>query len=249
MTRPAQWFKFDCRAWLDGTRDLDPELRGIYVDVLCLIYDRDGPLPDDDGWMAHQLHVSRRKWRAARDTLVACGKLAASPSGLTNKRAELELENRAERRRINAENGAKKSQTNSENSKNANEINKTGERTGRRNSLYARGRERSESESDIDSNILNGDEKSRSRIPLGWRASDLEFLQSAIPAEPLADLVTWLWRLEDALGADAITSALEAARPRITSGEVEHVAKYIGRAAENFHRQKISARQRRSTHV
>lgn len=146
MTRPAPWFKFDCRAWLDGTRGLEPELRGIYVDVLCLIYDRDGAVPDDDGWMAHQLHVSRRKWRAARDALVACGKLAVTTDGLINKRAEFELESRAERRRINAENGAKNSRTEIENDKNTNDNSFGGKRTGKQKNLYAHAPENLESE-------------------------------------------------------------------------------------------------------
>ncbi|MBS0233470.1 MAG: YdaU family protein [Proteobacteria bacterium] len=252
MTRPAQWFKFDCRAWLDGTRDLDPEIRGIYVDVLCLIYDRDGPLPEDDGWMAHQLHVSRRKWRAAREILVACGKLVISPSGLTNKRAEFELENRAERRRINAENGSKKSRTNAENSKNESDINKTSERIGEQNLLYACGRERSESESDSDLDTWNGDQGNDGRtppIPRGWRTRELEFLHEAAPAEPLTDLVKWLWRLEDALGVETITAALDAARPRIQAGDVKHVVQYISHAAQNLHNQKVAARRKGSSRV
>jgi uncharacterized protein YdaU (DUF1376 family) len=245
MTRSAQWFKCYCRDWLDGTRNLDPYVRGIYHDVLCLIYDRDGPVPDDAGWMAHQLHVSQRKWRGARGILVGCGKLVVTPAGITNKRAELELESRAERRRINVENGAKKSQAIAENSKNANEISKSSKRMGEQNRSYARGREKSESESDIDSDILYGADKSKTRIPLGWRAGDLEFLHGAIPAEPLSNLVTWLWRLEDALGADIVSCSLEAARPRITAGEVKHVAQYITRAAENLHRQRFAPDQRR----
>lgn len=31
MRRTMPWFKMDCRDWLDGTSDLDPDGRGIYA--------------------------------------------------------------------------------------------------------------------------------------------------------------------------------------------------------------------------
>lgn len=226
----------DCRAWLDGTRDLDPEIRGLYIDVLCLMYDRDGPLPDDDRWMSHQLHISRRRWRAARDALVASGKLVASECGLINERAKVELENRAKRHRINVENGAKNTRKNSETSDFVSVSNERADRMGQQNGLYACARENLESESDIDSD-LNGSDGIDYRplpIPLTWRTGDLEFLHSAVPSEPLHELVRWLRRLEDALGADAVTAALQSARPRIEAGDVKHVLQYVTIAAKNW---------------
>lgn len=230
------WFKVECRAWLDGTRNLDPAIRGIYIDILCLIYDLGRPVPDDERWISHQLHIGPRRWRAARDVLMACGKLVASQHGLTTEDAQLELENREIRQRINAENGAKRARKNSENSDFSNVSNERANRMGQQNGLYACARENLESESDIDSD-LNGSDGIDDRplpIPLTWRTGDLEFLHSAVPSEPLHELVRWLRRLEDALGADAVTAALQSARPRIEAGDVKHVLQYVTIAAKNW---------------
>ncbi|MFA7306030.1 MAG: DUF1376 domain-containing protein [Hyphomicrobium sp.] len=243
------WFKVECRTWLDGTRDLDPAIRGIYIDVLCLIYDRGGPVPDDERWISHQLHISLRRWRAARDVLMACGKLVASQHGLITEEAKIELENREIRQRINAENGAKNARKNHENSNFVNVSNQRADRTAQQNSFYACARENLESESDIDSDLNgpNGIDDRPLRIPQTWRTHDLEFLLSAAPSEKPHELVRWLWLLEDALGADAVTAALQSARPRIEAGDVKHVLQYVTTAANNWRH--LGGSKKRSAHV
>lgn len=85
------WFKCYQDLWLDGTRDLTPEQRGIYFDCLCLIYKYDQPLRDDADWVAHKLHVKPRVWKRVRDELISCGKLVQTSDGLINGRAEKEI--------------------------------------------------------------------------------------------------------------------------------------------------------------
>lgn len=85
------WFKFHQDLWLEGTRELTPPQRGIYVDCLCLMYKYDRPLKDDIDWVAHQLHVKPSIWKRVRGELVACGKLVETPDGLVNERAEQEI--------------------------------------------------------------------------------------------------------------------------------------------------------------
>lgn len=92
------WFKMYPEAYLEDTRELTPEARGIYFDCLCLIYKYDSDLPRNDAWMAFELHVNARVWRRVRDVLIERGKLIETPNGYTNKRASIELEERRERR-------------------------------------------------------------------------------------------------------------------------------------------------------
>lgn len=97
------WFKLYPDAWVRKTRTLSLEARAVYFDCLCLIYQTDGPINHDDKWMAHYLHVSPRLWRTVRDELVAGGFLIETDTGLSDRRAEEEIENRAKVRRNNSE--------------------------------------------------------------------------------------------------------------------------------------------------
>lgn len=89
------WFKCFQDAWLEGTRDLTPDQRGIYFDCLCLIYKYDAPIRNDDEWIAYQLHVSTRKWRTVCAALIAAGKLTKTKAGLINSRASAEVAERS----------------------------------------------------------------------------------------------------------------------------------------------------------
>lgn len=73
---------------LTGYRGLTLEQRGAYSTLLDLLYDGDDDaLPASDRWLAGQLDVSPRKWRAIRDELIAAGKLIDRGDGrLTNSR-------------------------------------------------------------------------------------------------------------------------------------------------------------------
>lgn len=120
--RSDPWFKCFPSDWIEATRSLTPEQRGIYFDCLCLIYQFGKPLPDDDKWMSHQLHISTRLWRSVRDALVAAGKLVKTDEGYTNERAEFELDSRSKQARTNAEIAANRERTKRENSKKDNKI-------------------------------------------------------------------------------------------------------------------------------
>lgn len=99
------------RAALDGMRSLSLEERGAYNTLLDLIYDRGGPVPDDERWLAGWMGCSVRRWNAIRSALIEAGKIELIGEGrgacLTNPRAVSELENQSARRRKNAESGAK----------------------------------------------------------------------------------------------------------------------------------------------
>lgn len=229
------WFKMYSADWLEGTRALEPELRGIYIDLLCLMSERDGPVPDNDGWIAHQLHISKRRWRSARDRLVSTGKLSATPAGLINSRAAVELEKRANRRRVNAENGAKNHPNVRENSKMLNDANEALGRSAKRNSRYARARQSDPESEDSDIEFVEDDcaQSACRTIPENWRAAELEWLLSAMPGDRLEGrngLVDWLWRLELEHGPSAITTALDRIRRPVELGNVKHPRAYFEEA-------------------
>lgn len=242
MTRSTPWFKLDCRAWLDATRNLPPDVRGQYIDVLALIYDRDGPIPDDDKWMAHQLHVSPRKWRSARDTLVACGKLVSCDGRLNNPRAALEIEQRAEIRRINAENAAKRGRDVTGKTEKCFRNNDGDHRTGQRKAAYAHARDNQSHQKEescdsenmqlgIDCDGANRPTQqlaARAASPM-WRKAELGWLVEAIPkfARDDRDLRNWLANLETQYGPEALSVAIAQAKPYVEAGGVPNVQGYI----------------------
>src|SRR4051812_45862999 len=72
-----------------GVSQLDCNERGALITLLCLIYARGGPIPDDDAWLARECAMSKRMWRITKERLIAAGKLIpVPPAFLTNARAE-----------------------------------------------------------------------------------------------------------------------------------------------------------------
>lgn len=95
------WFKFFPRDWLDDTRSLTLEERGAYIDAIAMQMDRGGALPEDYGWLAHQMHISTRKAKAIVESLIDEVKLRRTEGGLTNDRCEKELAARESQRSVN----------------------------------------------------------------------------------------------------------------------------------------------------
>lgn len=90
--RPDRWFPFYAEDWLHGTRQLSPGARGVYLDILCLIYMRKGSVPDDNRWITCSLHIGPRRWLKLRKELFDAGKLEiGSDGGIINGRAMEEI--------------------------------------------------------------------------------------------------------------------------------------------------------------
>lgn len=92
------WYKRYPRDFQDDTRELKPDERGLYNDILDLIYMAGGPVPDDDRTLAHRMHVHIETWRKIRRKLLAKGKLFLTNGHLMNKRAKEVLATRAAER-------------------------------------------------------------------------------------------------------------------------------------------------------
>ena len=107
MPPKNQWYKYYPLDFQFGTQDLTLEQRGAYQAVLNLIYMHQGPVADNDRWIAGQLNISTRKWRTLKAALLSAGKLTVKGGRIDNVRARTEIESALALRRKYAENGAK----------------------------------------------------------------------------------------------------------------------------------------------
>jgi uncharacterized protein YdaU (DUF1376 family) len=111
---------------LAGMMPLTLEERGAYNTLLDMMYDRGGPLIDNERLLAGYMNCSLRKWRQVRDQLLEKGKIVIDRAGhITNSRARKEIENQSKTHRKLIEAGAKGGRTRAENEKNPNENNET----------------------------------------------------------------------------------------------------------------------------
>lgn len=111
---------------LAGFMSLSLEERGAYQTLLDLMYDRGGPILDNERLLAGYMGVSLRKWKTLRESLIEKGKIYVTDDGLlSNSRVEKELENYAKTSRKRAENGLKGARKKIENQKKTNKINET----------------------------------------------------------------------------------------------------------------------------
>lgn len=107
---------------LTGFMSLTLEERGAYQTILDMIYDRGGPILDNERLLAGYMGCSVRKWRKLRDELIAKRKIRINQDGLlTNSRAEKEIENSAKTSRKLSECGSKGGYKRAENEKIGNE--------------------------------------------------------------------------------------------------------------------------------
>jgi uncharacterized protein YdaU (DUF1376 family) len=113
---------------LTGFMPLTLEERGAYQTVLDMIYDRGGPLLDNERLLAGYMNCSVRKWRKLRTDLIEKGKIHLDEEGLiANGRALKQLENDAKTHRKLVESGAKGGRARAENAKKHNSFNGTGQ--------------------------------------------------------------------------------------------------------------------------
>ena len=111
---------------LAGFMSLTLEERGAYQTLLDLIYDRGGPILDNERLLAGYMGCSVRKWRLLREQLIEKRKIRLNDAGeITNDRAEKEFENDAKTARKLAENGSSGGRKTAEKLKKSNENNET----------------------------------------------------------------------------------------------------------------------------
>lgn len=95
------WFKFYPSDWLSGTRGLTPAETGVYVTLVCMMYENDGQLIRND--RRHDARLARRcgctlaAFKKIIANLLSENKLVDDNGFLTNKRVQKELNERTNR--------------------------------------------------------------------------------------------------------------------------------------------------------
>lgn len=111
---------------LTGFMALTLEERGAYQTLLDMMYDRGGPLIDNERLLAGYMNCSIRKWRQIRESLIEKGKIRINAEGqIANRRAQKEIENTTKTQRKLIEAGSKGGRKRAENEKKDNENNES----------------------------------------------------------------------------------------------------------------------------
>ncbi len=96
--------------WIIDTSRLSLEERGIYVQIICLIYANRGEIENDPAWIAGTSGCSPRKAASLIQDLAAKNFLQLKGSKITQKRCENELETKREHLESSARGGRKKAE-------------------------------------------------------------------------------------------------------------------------------------------
>lgn len=170
---------------LQGYMGLTLEERGAYTTILDLIYDRGGPIPNSERWLAGVMDCSIRKARALVSRLLTLQKIYLTAEGkISNHRCEDEIANALKISRKRAENASKPKDDAAENRKFGNKTNDRAEQMRSKSAVIPI------PEPDIDSNLGTEDEDGpapmeRTRsvstsppIPLGSLTGNVRLLEA-----------------------------------------------------------------------
>lgn len=91
------WMKLYTSDWLAGTRQLTPAETGIYITLICMMYEKGEPLRSDRTKLARLCNCPPGAFGTIIESLVEDGKLVIVDGGLWNKRVEIEISNRVQR--------------------------------------------------------------------------------------------------------------------------------------------------------
>jgi len=94
------FIKFYPSDFLGGTSGLSPAERGVYITLLCLIYEADSPIKRDDSRLARCCGAPKAAFIRILDGLVAQGKITQNGDLISNKRAEKAIVDRTNRTQI-----------------------------------------------------------------------------------------------------------------------------------------------------
>lgn len=87
-----KWYKRHAEDHFNGTRHIPVFDRLVYTEIIDLIYMHDGKLVNDDQYVAGCIRVGVRKYNAAKDRLLALGKIYVEDGFIRNRRCDLEAE-------------------------------------------------------------------------------------------------------------------------------------------------------------
>ena len=91
------FIKFYPSNFLAGTSGLSPAERGVYITLLCLIYEADGPVERDDARLSRRCGSPKAAFKRTLGALIDEGKIVETDGMLSNKRAEKAIVDRQNR--------------------------------------------------------------------------------------------------------------------------------------------------------
>lgn len=96
----SPFIKFYPSDFLGGTSGLSPAERGVYITLLCLIYEADGSIKRNDSRLARCCGAPKAAFIRIIDGLIAQGKITQIGDMISNKRAEKAIVDRTNRTQI-----------------------------------------------------------------------------------------------------------------------------------------------------
>lgn len=94
----SPFFQFYPSDWLAGTRGLTAAETGVYITLVAMMYEAEGPIANDPKRLARLCGSTPAAFRKAMEGLVATRKLIVDERGIFNERAEKEIGKRSEKR-------------------------------------------------------------------------------------------------------------------------------------------------------
>lgn len=93
----SPFIKFYPSDFLAGTSGLSPAERGVYITLLCLIYEADGPIERHDARLSRRCGSPKAAFLRILEALIDEGKIVEDDGMLSNKRAERAIVDRQNR--------------------------------------------------------------------------------------------------------------------------------------------------------
>lgn len=94
----APYVPFYTSDFLAGTSGMTAATKGVYITLLCLMYEAEGPLPQQWETLARRCGCTLPAFKKAIQSLVDDGKMAETDGGLWSKKCEKHIAQRRERR-------------------------------------------------------------------------------------------------------------------------------------------------------
>lgn len=91
MTDKAVHIAFYPSNWLAGTRGLTPAETGVYITLVCMMYERQAPLPFEHARLARMCNCPAGTFKKILAVLLEERKLIETPEGLWQRRVEKEI--------------------------------------------------------------------------------------------------------------------------------------------------------------
>lgn len=93
----AAWIKFYPSDWLSGTRGLNAAETGVYITLIAMMYEREGPVPNEPKRLARQIGMTAGAFEKVIEELLGQGKILLTEEGFWKDRVAKEIKNREEK--------------------------------------------------------------------------------------------------------------------------------------------------------